>query len=304
MRLRSPRPCGRRTPKLGLLTPSDSDAISVVISTYQRPDACERALRSALNQTEPPLEVLVCDNGSTDDTEARMREWERRDERVRYLHVSRNSGTPATTRNLGIEHARGDLIAFLDDDDEWLPGKLAAQRAAFARESADVIATNALRLDGSIYFPGAPPAWRPTRLDLLRANPIITSSALVRRDHLLSAGGFPTDIRSKGLEDYVTWLDLAGRGGRFLILGEALVRYDDASGDRLSLDRLRIQLAVTRLAWWHALRRPIRLAGVKAALRHSAGVVYVFGAEALKTLRARGHAGRRSRSRLDRGVDL
>jgi|CZKG01.1.fsa_nt_gi glycosyltransferase involved in cell wall biosynthesis len=260
--------------------------VSVVISTYQRPEACERALLSALEQSEPPLEVLVCDDGSADDTEARMRAWEARDPRVRYLRAPRNTGTPATTRNLGIQHARGDLIAFLDDDDEWLPGKLAAQLAA-AAGGADAIAANALRSDGSLYFAGAPPTWRPTRLDLMRANPIITSTAVVAREPLLSVGGFPTDLRTRGLEDYVTWLALATRGLTFVILGEPLARYNDALGDRLSLERARIQVAVARLLWRHALRRPVALAGVNAALRHSLGVLHVLGDEALIGLRAK-----------------
>jgi glycosyltransferase involved in cell wall biosynthesis len=285
------------------LTRTDQCAISVVISTYERPDACERALRSVLSQTEPPLEVLVCDNGSTDDTEARIRAWEQRDQRIRYLRTSQNSGTPSTTRNLGIEHARGAFVAFLDDDDEWLPGKLAAQRVALATESADAVATNALRSDGSIYFRDAPPSWRPTQTDLLWANPIITSSALVRREQLLSAGGFPTDIRFKGLEDYATWLELARRGARFLVVGDALVRYDDSSGDRLSRDRARIEMAVARLTWEHALRAPVRPAEMKAALRRSVGAVHVSGAEAWKAFRAGEGAVRRGRSPLNRGVD-
>jgi len=292
----------KRPSRLSDLAPFGSDAISVVISTFERPDACERALRSTLAQTESPLEVLVCDNGSTDETEARMRDWERRDERVRYLRTSRNSGTPAITRNLGIEHARGDWIAFLDDDDEWLPGKLAAQRVALATEAADVIATNALRSDGSIYFTDAS-IWRPKRLDLLKANPIVMSSALVRRERLLSVGGFPTDIRVKEPEDYAIWLELAGRGARFLILGEVLVRYEDASDDRLSLDRARIQLGVTRLVWKHALRAPVCLAGIKVALRSSVAVGHVLAAEVWAGLRVRrqNRAGG-GRSRVSRGA--
>ncbi len=211
-----------------------------------------------LNQTQPPLEVLVCDDGSVDETEARMREWERRDERVRYLRVPRNSGTPAATRNLGVVHARGEWIAFLDDDDEWLSSKLAKQLAVLALEDADAIGTNALRDDGSVYLPDAPPIWRPTSLDVLKADPIIMSSALVRRELLLSAGGFPTDARLRGFEDYALWLELAGRGARFVVLGDALVRYDAGSSDRLSTERARIQIGVTRLVWKHALRHPVQ----------------------------------------------
>jgi glycosyltransferase involved in cell wall biosynthesis len=269
-----------------LVTPLDSSAISVVISTFERPSACERALRSVLEQTESPLEVLVCDDGSTDETGARMRDWEARDERVRYLRIQHNSGTPATTRNLGIEHARGDLIAFLDDDDEWLPSKLGAQLAALATKNAEVIATNALRSDGGIYFPEAPPIWRPTSLDMLKADPIIMSSALVRRETLHLAGGFPTDARLKGFEDYAAWLELAAHGARFVVLGDALVRYQDCSGGRLSVERARIQVGVTRLVWKHTLRNP-EAARIRTALRSSAAVVHVSISEAWAWLRMR-----------------
>jgi glycosyltransferase involved in cell wall biosynthesis len=258
------------------LTPPARDSISAVIATYQRPDACERAVRSALAQSEPPLEVLVCDDGSADDTESRMREWERRDERVRYLRAPVNSGTPATTRNLGVAQARGELVAFLDDDDEWLSDKLAVQQTAMASTNADLISTNALRSDGSVYFPGAASTWRPTRSDLLRANPIVMSSVLARRESLLNAGGFPTAARLRGLEDYAMWLELARCGASFLVLGETLVRYEDGSDARFSRDRTRIQIAVASLAWREALRGPERGACARAALRHSAGVAHVI----------------------------
>jgi glycosyltransferase involved in cell wall biosynthesis len=276
-----------------LVADGDQHGVSVVISTYERPDACERALRSVLAQSVSPLEVLVCDNGSTDETETRMHAWEGRDERVRYLRVATNSGTPATTRNMGLEHARGHLVAFLDDDDEWLPGKLAAQHAALETGGADLVAANAVRGDDSLYFRDAPRGWHPTQVDLLRANPIITSTAVVRRDRLVSAGGFPTDLRLRGLEDYATWMELARRGVRILVLGEPLVRYDDASGDRLSVDRARIEVAVARLAWRQVLRRPVGVASVRTALRRSAGALIVVGAEALKALRAGARADRR-----------
>ncbi len=282
-----PRP---HTHTLGLLSQLDSDAVSVVIVTYQRPDACERALRSVLAQSDPPLEVLVCDDCSADDTEQRMRRWEQRDARVRYLRTERNSGAPAATRNLGVEHARGGWIAFLDDDDEWLPHRLAAQRAAIAGDTADVVAANALRSDGSAYFDKAPAVWRPTRPELLRSNPIIMCSVLVRRELLLSTGGFPTAGWTTGIDDYAVWLELADRGARFLILGEPLVRYEDAAGDRLSRKRARSQLGVARLAWEHALRGRISATAIRAALRQSAGVGYVLGNEALAALHAYGRS--------------
>ena len=267
--------------------PPVEGSISAVISTFQRPDACERALQSALNQTEPPLEVLVCDNGSEDDTEPRMRAWEARDPRVRYLRAPVNSGTPGSTRNLGIEAARGELIAFLDDDDEWLERKLAAQLAARASRDADVVGTNAFRSNGDLYFANAAPVSEPTRNDVLRANPFIVSSALVRRADLLAAGGFRSDVKVRGIEDYSMWLELSFRGRRFVTLGEPLVRYEDASSDRMSAARARTQIAVARLVWHHALRPPVGRPAVAAAVRQSAVALLVAGDAAAASLRER-----------------
>lgn len=259
-------------------------AISVVISTFQRPDACERALRSVLDQDCPPLEVLVCDNGSSDDTQARFLAWQERRSEVRYLRTATNSGSPATTRNLGIEHARGDWVAFLDDDDAWLPGKLARQQTIIASGVADVVATNALRSDGSLYFPGAAAMYTPGRGDVLKRNPIITSSAVVRRRSFV---GFPTAIWMSGIEDYAAWLASADRGARFVVLGEPLVRYEDAATERLSAARARRQIAMARLQWQRAMRRPLERRGFAAALRATAGIAHVAVGDRLTAARQR-----------------
>ncbi len=257
-------------------------SISVVISTFERPAACERALLSALNQLAPPEEVLICDNGSRDETQARFAEWERREHRVRYLRIATNTRTPASTRNLGAAAAHGEWVAFLDDDDEWLPEKLARQRELMSDRGADVIATNALRSDGSAYFPGAPAIFEPRRDQLLRANPIITSSALVRR----ALVSFPEDRWLRGVEDYAAWLNLVDRGARVSILGEPLVRYEDAASDRLSRERVRSQLALARLAWRRALREPLRRGNARAAGRTAASALYVAGSDLLAAARA------------------
>jgi glycosyltransferase involved in cell wall biosynthesis len=260
----------------------DPNTISVVISTFERPESCERALTSVLDQSHTPLEVLVCDDGSRDDTADRLRAWESRSELVRYLRTASNSGTPATTRNLGIAHAKGEWVAFLDDDDTWLPQKLALQRAFIDAESVDVVATNALRSDGGLYFADALPVAEPTRQDLLNANPIVTSSVLVRR----SLARFPTALWMRGIEDYAAWLDLSDAGARFVILGEPLIHYRDAGAGRLSAARSRRQLALARLAWRRAAKRPFELARIRAALNNTIGAVRVVMGSETSRLRA------------------
>jgi glycosyltransferase involved in cell wall biosynthesis len=241
-------------------------SVSAVISTYQRPDECERAVRSALAQEPAPLEVLVCDDGSADSTAERFSDFG--DPRVRYIRVEPNRGTPAPARNAGVQAAQGDWIAFLDDDDEWLPGKLAAQLAHSG--DADVIATNAITSGGDPYFPGAPEEHRPSRREILAANPVIQSSVMVRRGAGLH---FPEQGWLRGIEDYGAWLALADEGARFLVLGEPLVRYATHSADRFSGGApARVERAVARLAWQRAARHPLDRELVRAALGRTAAL--------------------------------
>lgn len=100
--------------------------VSVVIPTYNREETIRRAVASALNQTLDDIEVIVVDDGSTDDTIAVLDEIE--DHRLTVIeHIENRGGSAA--RNTGIEHCSGEYIAFLDSDDEWLPKKLELQKA-------------------------------------------------------------------------------------------------------------------------------------------------------------------------------
>lgn len=96
--------------------------ISVVIPAYNQGRFLPQAVESALGQTCPPLEVIVIDDGSTDDTSARLASYR---DRVRVVRQP-NQGV-AATRNHGARQARGELLAFLDADDVWLPAKLERQ---------------------------------------------------------------------------------------------------------------------------------------------------------------------------------
>jgi hypothetical protein len=166
---------------------------------------------------------------------------------------------------MGVTEARGEWVAFLDDDDEWLPGKLAAQLAHTG--DADVIATNAVGSGGELYFPAAAPISRPSRQGILAANPVIQSSAMVRRQLLLDAGGFPAEPWLRGLEDYAAWLSMADAGARFLMLGEPLVRYTTHGGARFSAGApARVEIAAARLAWRRLRSSPRDGALLRAAL--------------------------------------
>ncbi len=108
---------------------------SVVIPTYNRAELVTRAVKSALEQVEPGDEIIVVDDGSTDDTEAQLGQF---GNLIHYIKI-KNSGAGAA-RNRGISAASRDLIAFLDSDDEWMPGKLALHRALFESSAATFFA--------------------------------------------------------------------------------------------------------------------------------------------------------------------
>lgn len=96
----------------------ESPLVSVCVPTYNRAEKLEHAIRSALAQEHANLEVVVCDNGSDDETPAVAQRLRRSDERVRYLREERNRG-PTANMNLALREARGDYVMLLGDDD-WL----------------------------------------------------------------------------------------------------------------------------------------------------------------------------------------
>jgi glycosyltransferase involved in cell wall biosynthesis len=240
-------------------------SVSVVIATHKRAGACRAAVESVLAQSLSPLEVLVVDDASPPAVAAELREWCTTRSVVEFVGLDENHG-PAGTRNAGVVRAHGEWVAFLDDDDRWLPGKLEAQWAEAQTGRWDVIAANGVRRDGTPYH-AAPPPREPTYADLHVANPIILSSALARRERVLEAGGFPSGRRHA--EDYELWLAMADRRARFLVLDAALVEYEDAGSERLSAQLVALQLATAHLAARRWLRAPLQPPRAKAAARES-----------------------------------
>ncbi len=103
--------------------------VSAIIPTFRRPKLLPRALESVLAQTWRPLELVVIDDGSGDDTPKVLADFAPRAKAagVEFKHFTVANGGPGLARNAGMQQATGELFAFLDDDDAWLPEKLAAQ---------------------------------------------------------------------------------------------------------------------------------------------------------------------------------
>ncbi|MFC1928520.1 glycosyltransferase family 2 protein [Chloroflexota bacterium] len=110
--------------------------VSVVIPTYNRAYLLGNAIRSVLSQTYKDFEMIIVDDGSTDNTEEVVKGFA--DKRIRYVRLKKNSGSCATPRNAGIKIAQGEYIACQDDDSEWLPEKLEKHINAFEKASPAV----------------------------------------------------------------------------------------------------------------------------------------------------------------------
>lgn len=117
--------------QLGELPPGEGEAglVSVIVPAYNRAYLVVQTIDSILAQRYAKVEVIVADDGSRDNTREVVAAYT--DPRVRYFH--QQNGGLASARNLGLRHARGEFIAFLDSDDAWLPWKLSAQMALFSR---------------------------------------------------------------------------------------------------------------------------------------------------------------------------
>ena len=109
--------------------------VSVIIPTYNRAHLIDKAIKSVLNQTYQDFEIIVVDDGSTDNTNEVLKNFT--DSRIHYIFHTSNLGVSAA-RNTGIKTSQGEYIALLDSDDDWLPEKLDKQVDVLQNESSEV----------------------------------------------------------------------------------------------------------------------------------------------------------------------
>lgn len=182
--------------------------ISVIIPTYNRAKLLPQAIESVLNQTFQDFELIIVDDGSTDNTEEIVKNFQEKDKRIKYLKHQKNKG-PSATRNTGIKNSQGKYIAFLDADDIWLPQKIEIQLNKIKETNVNVIFSN-------WYI------WNPknnTKIKAFDSNPIDAkqknlisslvkknfgnSSAILANNSLFKKNLFDENLRYS--EDYDLW---------------------------------------------------------------------------------------------------
>jgi glycosyltransferase involved in cell wall biosynthesis len=199
--------------------------VSVIIPTYNRSQFLAGALTSVLGQSYKDLEILVIDDGGTDDAAAVVAGFHGAP--IRYLRHDHRRGS-AASRNTGIRHATGEYIAFLDDDHEWYPEKLMRQMQCMLASPAEVggVYTGCFiieRSTGKIRDQVVPGARGDVHQALLAGNCIgSASSMLMRRSCINEAGCFDEGLPS--FYDYDLWLR-AGRKYQFECIREPQLKY-------------------------------------------------------------------------------
>ncbi|MBV9927401.1 MAG: glycosyltransferase family 2 protein [Acidobacteria bacterium] len=184
--------------------------VSVILPVYNRAGWVARAVESVLTQTHRPLELLVVDDGSTDDTRRVLEEFGARI----TVHAQAHAGAEAA-RNLGLKHARGQFVAFIDSDDFWYEDRLSRQLPLFERPEVGVVFGNAVLVDyraaeklrlRQTFFDRVRPSRGRVTGELARGCFLPFSSVIVRRELLAGAGGF---TRGRVAADYLKWVEMS-----------------------------------------------------------------------------------------------
>lgn len=242
------RSCG-----IALSPPPVALVISAIIPTYNRAVYLERAIGSVLAQEQPCDELIVVDDGSTDPTPALVERLAAGSAVPIRLVRQANRGA-AAARNLGIREARGQLLAFLDSDDWWLPHKLRLQTAAMAAAPAFLISHTRELWYRRGQRVNQKKKHDPPHGDIFAASlgmcVVGMSTVVARRELFDRYGGFDETLPC--CEDYDLWLRVGYREP-FLLVPEALTAKEGGRPDQLSvvhrmgMDRFRIQSLIRLL---------------------------------------------------------
>jgi hypothetical protein len=210
-------------PPLRKAEPGPTPSFSVLVAAYQVADVIGDALDSLREQTLRPLEVIVCDDGSTDDLAQALAPY--RDE---IVLLRKENGGEASAKNAAAMRARGDFVAILDADDVYRPSRLEAlAELAQVRPDLDILTTDALLVaNGAAVRRNYDRSWRfeieHQRRAILQRN-FVFGHAAVRRTRLLEHGGFDESIR--WTTDWELWLRMILAGSSVGCVDEPLAEY-------------------------------------------------------------------------------
>lgn len=229
--------------------------ISIITPCYNGERYLVTCIESVLAQTYSDWEMLIVDDCSTDSSAVIIQKYAAADPRIIYLKTEKASGSPTLPRNIGMDHARGRFIAFLDCDDLWAPTKLEEQLAIFAKKKCALVYSNYEKINEQGE----------------RANRLIQAPEVVsfNRLHYGCPIGCLTVIVDTAItgkfnfvnqhqEDYIAWLHILKKHGLAYNTNTTLAYYRETSGS-VSRNKLRV------IPWqWDVYRKVLKLNIVKS----------------------------------------
>lgn len=202
--------------------------VSAIITTKNRADLLPRAIDSVINQTYENIEIVVIDDGSTDETPAVIAEYQKE----HSITVIRNEESVGAcrARNQGIERAQGEFVAGLDDDDEWHPKRISELIKNYDDSFACITSNDKMVSQNRSV------EWHKkskiTLDDLLYSNQV-GNQVLVKKERLVQVGGFDESLEAA--QDYDLWIRLCEKFGPIKVIQKPLQKiYRDRSTDRIS----------------------------------------------------------------------
>lgn len=203
-----------------------SPKVSVLIVTWNRAQLIGRAIESVIEQTFRDWEIIVVDDGSTDATESVVKEWARKETRIRYFRRE-HIGRIAVVSNFGLKQARGEYIAILDDDDSWASEEKLKKQVEFLDKNPEYvgcgggfIVINKDGREGGRFF--KPERDEDIKKRALIANPMVNSTSLFRRKTAEKIGFYDETLPE--FADWDFWLKI-GLGGKLYNFQEYFVYY-------------------------------------------------------------------------------
>lgn len=205
----------------------NNNFVSVVIPTYNGEKTIANAIQSVLNQTHTNFELIIVDDGSIDGTKKIISSFQKKDKRIKYFY-EKNSGGPAKPKNFATTIARGDYIAYLDHDDEWLPEKLQKQIDLFCRSDAQValVGCDAYLIDENGKNVGAytTPTHKEPLPWLLFVDFIYSNSSVMIKKSVVDRVG-SRDEKLMYAEDWDMWIRIISAGYSFGFVRRPLIKY-------------------------------------------------------------------------------
>lgn len=189
--------------------------VSVIIPCYNAEEHIDATILSVLGQTHQNFEIILIDDHSKDKTFLKLQDWAQKDTRIRITQTEKNTGGPATGRNIGMKLAKGYYVAFLDADDLWHPRKLEIQinlmekhqvAFSFTEKYNFADAQDYLKVSQKLAVDEAKITTKIVRHGQLLCKNVIPTSSVLLKTSLACEIDFDTEKKTIAVEDYKKWL--------------------------------------------------------------------------------------------------